>query len=842
MKFVGSPKIAASTGQVGVTPTASAITLAQAEDSREAFVNFIKRATKTRDSPEFHELYQFLLKCFTEADGDFDGKVGPADFDLLVDVAARLPRIFGFAPTVAEIFPTPAQKADARKALFASIDSDKSGYINFDHFLNYIYAHICEKAAGLQAEQAQSKMDHSAEDFKAWIIAACTCRHSMEYKELYSFLLHCFTMADTDCDGRIDANSFDALIEVAAEAPRRFGFAPSVSSTYRNKAEQLAARKAMFDQMHDSSGYIHFEAWLSFCYLHIFEKAQTLDQLQEPITLAMAEDCRESFVTFLKRATQSRDTIEFHELYQFLLKCFTDADANFDGKVTAADFDNMVEVAANMPRRFGFAPTVAELYQTPQEKTQARRQLFAQIDTDNQGYINFDHWLSFIYPHICEKVASLDGSQAKSKMERSKADFAAWIVAACHSRHSPEYKELYSFLLHCFTEADTDGDGRIDAATFDALIDVAAKAPRRFGFAPPAFATYISPEQKAASRQAMFDQMHDAIGYIHFEAWLNFCYTHICEKAKTLDPTLSGVPPSLSSGMDQGRNPYGISQAVQFSVPGPATADVHLDKLKGLESAEDSREGFVTFLKAATQSRNSTEYWELYQFLLKCFTQVDADFDGLISIADFDAMVDAAASMPRRFGFAPTVSELFQSTEEKMQSRVALFTQIDNGNTGFINFDQWLNFIYPHICEKAATLDPKQAKSRMERSKADFMAWTVAACKSRHSMEYKELYSFLLHCFTKADTDLDGRVDAQTFDVLVDVAANAPRLFGFAPPASTLYRTAAQKAAARTAIFDQMHDAGYIHFESWLNFCYTHICQKAQTLDATLTGVPPQIW
>jgi len=783
------------------------------------------------------------LKCFTQADSDFDGKVGPADFDTLAEAAAAMPRRFGFAPTVAETYNSPQEKAQARMDLFARIDYENTGFIDFDHWLNCIYIHICEKAAGLDVSQAQSKMERSKEDFRRWVLAACHSRHSMEYKELYSFLLHCFTKADTDCDGRIDANSFDALVEVAAEAPRRFGFAPPASSTYRSKAEQFNARKAMFDQMHDSSGYIHFETWLSFCYSHICEKAKTLDQLQEPITLAMAEGCRESFVTFLKRATQSRDTIEYHELYQFLLKCFTDADVNFDGKVTQVDFDNMIEVAANMPRRFGFAPTVSELYRTPEEKAQARMSLFAQIDTDNQGYINFDHWLSFIYPHICQKVATLDGSQAKSKMERSKNDFASWVVAACRSRHCPEYKELYSFLLHCFTEADKDGDGRIDAATFDALIDVAAKAPRRFGFAPPAFATYMSPEQKAASRTAMFDQMHDATGYIHFETWLNFCYVHICQKAKTLDPALSGVPPLPASGMEEGRNPYGVSQAVQFTVPGPATADVHLEKLKGLESAEDSKEGFVTFIKAATQSRSCKEYWELYQFLLKCFTQVDTDFDGLISSADFDSMVDAAASMPRRFGFAPTVAELFQSPEQKLQSRMALFAQLDVNNTGYVNFDQWLNFIYPHICEKAATLDPKQAKSRMERSKADFVAWTVAACKSRHSMEYKELYSFLLHCFTKADTDLDGRIDAQTFDLLVDVAANAPRLFGFAPPASALYKTAAQKAAGRKAIFDQMHDsAGYIHFETWLNYCYTHICQKARSLDITLTGVPPETW
>jgi len=43
-------------------------------------------------------------------------------------------------------------------------------------------------------------------------------RTSMEYKELYSFLLQCFTEADADCDGKIAANAVDVLIDTA---PRR---------------------------------------------------------------------------------------------------------------------------------------------------------------------------------------------------------------------------------------------------------------------------------------------------------------------------------------------------------------------------------------------------------------------------------------------------------------------------------------------------------------------------------------------------------------------------------------------------------------------------------------------
>jgi len=35
-------------------------------------------------------------------------------------------------------------------------------------------------------------------------------------------------------------------------------------------------------------------------------------------------------------------------------------------------------------------------------------------------------------------------------------------------------------------------------------------------------------------------------GFISFEEWLSYSYSHICEKAKTLDATLSGTPPPIA--------------------------------------------------------------------------------------------------------------------------------------------------------------------------------------------------------------------------------------------------------------------------------------------------------
>ena len=156
--------------------------------------------------------------------------------------------------------------------------------------------------------------------------------------------------------------------------------------------------------------------------------------------------------------------------------------------------------------------------------------------------------MAYIYPHICEKAATVDLEKAESKMERSKEDFRAFIVEACRSRASMEYKELYSHLLQCFTEADTDCDGRIGAEGLDTLVDVAARAPRKFGFAPPAEETFTSTDERVAARTAMFEKMDpDGLGFISFEEFLTYFYKHICEKAKTLDDSLSGSPPPIES-------------------------------------------------------------------------------------------------------------------------------------------------------------------------------------------------------------------------------------------------------------------------------------------------------
>merc|ERR1711972_1005491 len=160
------------------------------------------------------------------------------------------------------------------------------------------------------------------------------------------------------------------------------------------------------------------------------------------------------------------------------------------------------------------------------------------------------------------------GQYAETKMATSADGFKLFIVNASKSRHCPEFKELYHFLKSCFDKADRGAVGLIGAVDFDAMVELAGAAPRKFGFAPPASDTYPTDAARIAARTQMFKEiaaknkrgMKDKIS---FNAWLEWAYSHICEKAKTLDASLSGVAPSIgdmthaSYGSDQNRQRSG---------------------------------------------------------------------------------------------------------------------------------------------------------------------------------------------------------------------------------------------------------------------------------------------
>merc|ERR1712215_422184 len=80
---------------------------------------------------------------------------------------------------------------------------------------------------------------------------------------------------------------------------------------------------------------------------------------------------KEDFIWFIKRAIKDKKSDSYAELYHCLIKMFVDADTNKDGLVSRASFSKLVDIAASIPRKYGYAPTDAELYKTKDEKEQA---------------------------------------------------------------------------------------------------------------------------------------------------------------------------------------------------------------------------------------------------------------------------------------------------------------------------------------------------------------------------------------------------------------------------------------------------------------------------------------
>merc|ERR1712050_554710 len=192
-------------------------------------------------------------------------------------------------------------------------------------------------------------------------------------------------------------------------------------------------------------------------------------------------------------------------------------------------------------------------------------------------------------------------------------------------------------------------------------------------------------------------------------------------------------------------------------------------------------------------------------------------------------------------------TEMFSDPEKQKAFRLKTFKEINKSGTGSIPFDEWFDWAYTHVCGKGKELKVEYAETKMATSADDFKLFIVNAAKSRHCPEFKELYHFLKACFDKADRKALGLIEAAEFDELVELAGAAPRKFGFAPPASSTYPTDAARIAARTQMFNEiaaknkrgMKDK--LSFNAWLEWAYSHICEKAKTLDASLSGVAPAV-
>jgi Ca2+-binding EF-hand superfamily protein len=248
-------------------------------------------------------------------------------------------------------------------------------------------------------------MEKTKEEFIVFIHQALNDKHSPAYKELYHFLVACYVRADTHMDGRVYVDMFDSLIEEAAALPRLYGYAPKSEVQYPSADLRKAARTKMFNDMDtDKNGYITLEEWVKFAIHHIHGKVANLPK--DYLGGSDKDVTMEEFLSFIKKAIH-KGTPEFRQLYFFLLKCFQEGDVSKSGAVDLVAFDKMIEAAAAAPRRFGLAPKTSDLFKTDAARIAKRKEYFAIMDKDHNGHISFNEWLEYAYKHIVGKVAGL---------------------------------------------------------------------------------------------------------------------------------------------------------------------------------------------------------------------------------------------------------------------------------------------------------------------------------------------------------------------------------------------------------------------------------------------------
>merc|ERR1712133_177709 len=88
-----------------------------------------------------------------------------------------------------------------------------------------------------------------------------------------------------------------------------------------------------------------------------------------------------------------------------------------------------------------------------------------------------------------------------------------------------------------------------------------------------------------------------------------------------------------------------------------------------------SKEDFIWFVKKAVQDKKSYSHSEMYHSLLKLFVDADTNKDGLVSKASFSKLIDAAATMPRAYGYAPADADLYKTEAEKDAARCLSLTK-----------------------------------------------------------------------------------------------------------------------------------------------------------------------
>jgi len=260
-----------------------------------------------------------------------------------------------------------------------------------------------------------------------------------------------------------------------------------------------------------------------------------LSQASSPWGRALWRVDRTEFIAFCKAAAADTPSQSKREWNGFLALAFADADKSKTGKLTVAEFDELCENVASLPRRFGLAPSWEQEYGGSMEKRLAsRKKMFDAIDTLHgpaRGWIGPAMFINWATSHVAGKVAgNIEARSATGKMvdlyhiaDYDKDDFLKAMKIAMADKTSPEYARFYEFLLTIFVEEDHDCRGVVSFEAFECLVARAAMVPRNFGLAPK--------ETSTEKLKELYDSMEDTrMGGVTFRKFLQWSVEHLSKK------------------------------------------------------------------------------------------------------------------------------------------------------------------------------------------------------------------------------------------------------------------------------------------------------------------------
>lgn len=244
---------------------------------------------------------------------------------------------------------------------------------------------------------------------------------------------------------------------------------------------------------------------------------------------------RTEFLTFCRAAAADTPSQAKREWNGFLNLAFADVDKSKTGMISPAEFDELCEKVASLPRRFGLAPSWEQEYGGSIEKRMAaRREMFNKIDAMNgpaRGWIGPAQFVRWATDHVAGKVAgNVEARSSTGKMvdyyhieDYDKEDFLRALRVAVTDKKSPEHARLYEFLLTVFVEEDHECRGVVCFDGFERLVDRAAKVPRTFGLAPK--------ETSKESLKELYDSMEDKrLKGVTFRKFLQWSNEHLLRK------------------------------------------------------------------------------------------------------------------------------------------------------------------------------------------------------------------------------------------------------------------------------------------------------------------------